>query len=100
MRAAIDQWFATLPKEVNPKLQSKPSVEPDGATIRPPSARPAPDRARAFARWDKNRDDVLSMEEYAGGLSDNTNAAKRFENFDKNGDGKLSRDEFVTPSRN
>lgn len=93
MRAAIDEWFATLPKEVNPRLQSNPAAQPAAALNRP-----APDRARAFSRWDKNRDDVLTLDEYTNGLSNKTNAAQRFKNFDTNGDCKVSRDEFIHPA--
>ena len=59
--------------------------------------RPTPDRARAFTRWDTDKDGVLTLEEYRTGLTNPTNAENRFKNFDKDGDGKLTRVEFVTP---
>ncbi len=56
-------------------------------------------RARAFARWDTNRDDILTLDEYRAGLKGQENLEARFRNFDKNGDGKLTREEFVGRSR-
>ncbi len=90
MRAAIDAWFATLPKTIDSALQSK-------SAAKPVAKKPAPtvDRAHAFANWDKNKDDVLTLEEYRNGLSKKENVENRFRNFDKNGDGKLSREEFI-----
>ena len=52
-------------------------------------------RANAFARWDTNKDDILTLEEYQVGLKGQDNIEARFKNFDKNGDGKLTRKEFV-----
>jgi Ca2+-binding EF-hand superfamily protein len=56
---------------------------------------PAANRAIAFTKWDKNRDNRLTLEEYRNGLSKKDDAEKRFANFDKNGDGQLSHQEFV-----
>lgn len=90
MKAAIEEWFQTLPKSVNPHLQSK---EASGGKQ---SSRPvSPDRARAFGRWDTNGDGLLSLEEYTAGLTNRTNARQRFENFDADSDGTLTRIEFV-----
>lgn len=88
MKGALRAWEATLP----------PVPEPP-ATVQQPARpkRPSPDRARAFTRWDTDKDGVLTLEEYRTGLTRPTNAEGRFKNFDKNGDGKLTRDEFVTP---
>lgn len=96
MRRAIELWFATLPQEIDPQMQSRvetPSVRPKTSG----KSRPAPNRARAFQRWDTNRDGHLTLEEYTNGLSIKTNASQRFDNFDKNGDGQLTREEFVGP---
>ena len=88
MAEAIRAWKATLPL----------SPEPPVAVPRPtPAKRPTPDRARAFTRWDTDKDGVLTLEEYRTGLTNPTNAENRFKNFDKDGDGKLTHDEFVTP---
>jgi Ca2+-binding EF-hand superfamily protein len=61
------------------------------------SKKPAPNRARAFTRWDTNRDGVLTLDEYRNGLTNKTNVETRFKNFDQNSDGKLTREEFVGP---
>jgi arylsulfatase A-like enzyme len=53
------------------------------------------DRNIPFDRWDTNKDDHLSMEEYKTGQAGGPNLEGRFQRFDKNGDGKLSRKEFV-----
>jgi len=55
-------------------------------------------RASAFARWDANKDNVLTLEEYQAGLKGQENLEARFKRFDRNGDGKLERDEFVNPN--
>jgi N-acetylgalactosamine-6-sulfatase len=99
MRAAIDEWFATLPRQVDPRLQSQVET-PSPRAGASGKDRPKPDRARAFQRWDKNRDGHLTLEEYTDGLSNKTDAPKRFKNFDKNGDGQLTREEFVGPGGN
>ena len=57
------------------------------------------DRRVVFARWDKNRDGLLTLEEYRGGLAKEGECESRFQNFDKNRDGRLSREEFASPSR-
>jgi hypothetical protein len=51
--------------------------------------------AAAFKRWDKNTDNILTLEEYANGLAKKEDAPKRFKTFDKSGDGKLTREEFM-----
>jgi Ca2+-binding EF-hand superfamily protein len=56
-------------------------------------------RARAFGNWDKNKDGVLTLEEYRNGLAKKADAETRFKNFDKNSDGKLTREEFVGPNQ-
>jgi arylsulfatase A-like enzyme len=92
LAAMIDSlraWKATLPA----------SPAPQAATQRPaPPKRRAPNRARAFTRWDTNKDGVLTFEEYRTGLTNRANAENRFKNFDKDGDGKLTRAEFVGPN--
>lgn len=105
MRAEIDKWFATLPKTVDPALQSKEGRRPAAKTSPAKKAAPAgdtapsPNRAQAFLKWDKNTDGVLTLDEYRNGLAKKDDAAKRFQNFDKNGDGKLTREEFVGPQQ-
>ena len=99
MRAAIDAWFATLPKLVNPALRSKMANLPPKTKPAPTPAILAANRARAFTRWDKNKDGVLTLDEYTNGLAKRGSADARFKNFDKNRDGKLTREEFVGRSR-
>jgi Ca2+-binding EF-hand superfamily protein len=53
------------------------------------------DRAAAFQRWDKNADNILTLEEYTNGLAKKEDAPKRFRSFDKDHDGKLTREEFT-----
>ncbi len=48
-----------------------------------------------FTRWDTNKDNLLSLEEYKIGQTDGINLEQRFNRFDRNQDGKVSRDEFV-----
>jgi hypothetical protein len=55
-------------------------------------------RARAFTRWDTNKDAILSLEEFQTALKGQADLEARFKNFDKDGDGKLTRGEFVGTS--
>ncbi|TWT54568.1 Arylsulfatase [Rubripirellula amarantea] len=51
-------------------------------------------RQIAFVRWDTNRDQRLSFDEYKAGLLGQANLERRFKTFDKNNDGHLDHDEF------
>ena len=53
------------------------------------------DRNVPFDRWDTNKDDSLSLEEYEAGQKGKPNLESRFKKFDKDGDNKVSREEFV-----
>jgi N-acetylgalactosamine-6-sulfatase len=100
MRAEIEQWFATLPKTIDPAMQ--PNVTRAAAKANAGPATPATmtaTRARAFGNWDKNKDGLLTLEEYRNGLAKKADAETRFKNFDKNSDGKLTREEFVGPNQ-
>ncbi|MBA4016504.1 MAG: N-acetylgalactosamine 6-sulfate sulfatase (GALNS) [Pirellula sp.] len=93
MRNALLAWNGTLPQPVAGTSKSQ--------VVKKPAAKvknSGPNRAGAFARWDKNNDKLLTLEEYRQGLSNSTNAEQRFKNFDKNGDGRLTREEFVGPA--
>ncbi len=57
------------------------------------------DRNIPFNRWDTNKDQHLSLEEYKSGLAGKPDLEKRFKRFDKNEDGKVSREEFVGRKR-
>lgn len=95
------QWKATLPTEPNPECITK-----DVAIEKPAAAKPSepksaskgatPEiRARAFTRWDTDKDDILTLGEYKAGLQGQENLETRYKKFDKNGDGMLTRDEFI-----
>lgn len=55
-------------------------------------------RAKAFTRWDTNKDGFLTLDEYKVGQKGGENLEARFNKFDKNSDGKLTREEFAGPS--
>jgi N-acetylgalactosamine-6-sulfatase len=91
MLSAIHSWKATLPDAPDEECRSNA-----GQNSRKP-AKPTPDRARTFRRWDTDGDGTLTLEEYTAGLTNKPRAADRFKNFDKDGNGKLSHEEFVRP---
>ncbi len=98
MSSAITAWFDTLPKAVDPALQSK-SARKTAKAPAPAQGKAsgvtAETRRRAFKNWDKNQDGILTLEEYRNGLTQKVNAESRFKNFDQNGDGKLTVEEFA-----
>ena len=57
------------------------------------------DRNAPFDKWDTNKDDLLSLEEYLAGQK-GTNLETRYQKFDKDNDGKVTRQEFVGPNSN
>jgi N-acetylgalactosamine-6-sulfatase len=102
MTAAIREWQKTLPAppkvyppaktQVNSKTQTPNSKEGSNPKVQ---SKTVPDRAAAFVRWDKDKDEVLTLEEYTNGLAQKEKAPQRFKSFDKDGNGKLTREEFV-----
>jgi N-acetylgalactosamine-6-sulfatase len=94
MTTAIDAWFATLPKSVDPALRAKAAPKP----VAKPAEITPETRLRAFKNWDKNQDGHLTLDEYRNGLAKKDNAEARFKNFDQNSDGKLTQDEFTRQS--
>ena len=91
-------WKATLPTAPNPECRSKQALPTTSERKKPgaTASKVTPEvRARAFTRWDTNKDDRLSLEEYQAGLKGEDNLEARFNNFDQNSDGKLTREEFV-----
>lgn len=92
-------WKATLPAKPNPECITSASVTETPAARKPASKGVTPEvRAKAFARWDTNRDGLLTLEEYRAGLRGQENIEARFKKFDKDGDGRLTRDEFIGPA--
>jgi iduronate 2-sulfatase len=59
------------------------------------ASKPKQDRVQMFRRRDKDKDGLLTKEEFLSEQSDPDEAPKRFLKFDANGDGFLSQDEFV-----
>ena len=97
-KLALD-WKATLPAEPNPECITTASGSEEPAAPKPASRGATPEaRAKAFDRWDTNKDGFLTVDEYKAGLREQENLEARFKNFDKNGDGKLTREEFVGPA--
>lgn len=77
-----------------------------GAPASSPPTPPAPDEKKVkrdrnipFDRWDTNKDNHLSLQEYKAGLASQPDLEARFKRFDKNADGKLTREEFVGEKR-
>lgn len=95
MRAAMDAWLATLPEKIDPAMQTKTTPRtPPGQATKPASV-PPETRMLAFKKWDKNKDGVLTLEEYRKGLTQKEHAESRYRNFDKNQDGRLTQEEFA-----
>lgn len=97
-KLALD-WKATLPEKPNPECRTKKADSEKTEPSKPRAKGVTPEvRAKAFARWDTNKDDHLTLDEYQAGLKGQNDLDARFKNFDKNGDGKLTREEFIGPS--
>ena len=99
-KLALD-WKATLPAEAESRVPEHSNPATKNPRNRKPRAKGTgvtPEvRAKAFDRWDTNKDGFLTLDEYKAGLKGQENLEDRFKNFDKNGDGKLTREEFVGP---
>ena len=99
-KLALD-WKATLPTKADPGCLAKPQESepkklPEKAA--PKSEAPAKDRSIPFNRWDTNKDEFLTLEEYKAGQNGGPDLEARFKRFDNDGDGKVSRKEFVGPN--
>ena len=85
--------MATLPPQPPAAAADADEVEaaePHTGLIAPRSdVTPAQREARRFGRYDKDRDDRISRDEYLA------NRRKAFAKLDRNGDGKLSFDEYT-----
>ena len=91
----------------NQFLRSYPEVVQKGKSFSPSAlslqASPTPNenlggRNTPFNKWDTNKDDILTFEEYKLGQKDGKSLEQRFKNFDKNKDGKVTRHEYVVLS--
>ena len=94
-------WKATLPAKPKPECLSTQTIgeRPVEAKSAPKGSAVTPEvRAKAFERWDTNKDGFLTLDEYKAGLKGQENLDQRFKTFDKNGDGKVTREEFVGPA--
>jgi len=92
------EWKATLPKKPNPECISAQPITEKASPVKPKKSVTPQVRAKAFARWDTNKDDILTLDEYKVGLNGQENLEIRFRNFDRNDDRKLTLEEFVGPS--
>lgn len=99
----------TLPKAPNPECLCAQVISEQPAAPKPVAkgAAVTPEvRAKAFRRWDTNKDGIRTLDEYQAGLNGQENLDARCKTFDKNGDGKtytrrVHRAEYeLTPERN
>ncbi len=89
--------------KLSPDCLSKQSIA-EKPTLPKPAAKGSkvtPEvRAKAFTRWDTNKDDILTLDEYKTGLKGQDNLEARFKSLDKDGDNKLTREEYTgSPAR-
>ena len=91
------EWKATLPETPNPECITKQPINESRPAATASKVTPEV-RDKAFTRWDANKDEILTLDEYQAGLKGQEDLEARFKNFDKNSDGKLTREEFVGPS--
>ena len=103
-KLALD-WQATLPTKADPSCVSKERSEQLKSATKEDTSKPGAtqrttpeQRAKAFARWDTNHDDQLTLDEYKAGLKGQDDLDARFKRFDHNGDGKLTGEEFTKPT--
>ncbi|MDF1753338.1 MAG: sulfatase-like hydrolase/transferase [Verrucomicrobiales bacterium] len=96
-------WKATLPVKPKSDCLSKQAIKKAPVKKKPAgkAAVVTPGmRANAYARWDTNKDKILTLEEYQAGLKGQENIESRFNRFDRNNDGQLTREEFVDQHSN
>ena len=84
-------------KETKHFYQSALAVGTQKQTEAPKKKEAKGDRNVPFNRWDTNKDDILTLEEYLAGQT-GKNLETRYKNFDKNNDGKVTRHEYVVLS--
>lgn len=98
MMSAIEAWFETLPKSIDPALQSsgtaKKNASKSKSTTESRKPMTKPDRARIFGIKDTDGDKRLSLAEFSVRLPSAEEAKSRFEHFDRNQDHELTLEEF------
>ncbi len=92
-----NQFLRSYPEVVGKKGKSyiESALSVDGVAKKAaPKKLAKGDRNTPFNRWDTNKDEILTLEEYLTGQT-GEKLEQRFKNFDKNGDGHVTRDEYV-----
>jgi hypothetical protein len=101
LTALVLDWKATLPTKADPSCLENPQKQAPEKLLEksePKSEASAKARTIPFNRWDTNKDEFLSLEEYKAGQNGAAGLEGRFKRLDKDDDGKISRKEFVTPA--
>ncbi len=89
------EW--TPPAPGSTPAKKKPAAAAAAAAAGQPTGRIRVDSNRHFTRWDSNRDDFVTLEEFQLGQKNREGLEATFKRFDKNSDGKLGRGEYVDP---
>lgn len=77
-----------MPAKPNPECISKDLASEKTTPPKAATKGVTPEvRARAFTRWDTNKDDILALDEYQAGLKGQDDLEARFKTFDANSDG-------------
>ena len=92
---------ATVSSPGSPKPESWQVAQPDSSQAPPRPVPPPKWQDRFFKTRDRNRDGVITLEEYIGNPEgrDVPALTKRFKRFDANNDGKLKSDELKNSPR-
>jgi arylsulfatase A-like enzyme len=90
------EWSPPATGDKPARQANKNSAAAPAAAGRP-AGRIRVDSRLHFTRWDGNKDDFLTFEEFRLGQKNRKGLETSFKSFDKNGDGKLSREEYVDP---
>ena len=89
-------WVKTLPPSpARDKVISGTSVSAKNAPEADTQKKAKLDRPKIFEAWDRDKDGLLSKEEFVPHISGQADAPARFIRFDKDGDGRLTKEEFV-----
>jgi len=91
----LDQWRKETHDEIGKRSTIEKGQSGKKQTGDDGMNKPAPDRATLFDKKNKNHDGKLSLEEFLAGQTDQEAAKGRFEKWDANKDDFLSREEFI-----